>query len=294
MSRRGWALFGAMCVLWGIPYMLIKVAVEQVDPVVLVFVRTASGALLLAPFVLARRELAPLLPRWRAVLVYTAVEIGLPWFLLSDAETRLSSSLSGLLVAAVPLLGALLAWLVGHERLDRRRLVGLLVGLAGVVFLLGFDAGGGDAGAVLEVALVALGYATGALLIARQLAGLPALGVVAVSLGITAVVYLPLALTHLPAHVPDAQALASLAALGVFCTAVGFLVFFALIAEVGVGRAMVFVYVNPAVAVALGVILLGERFTAGIAVGFVLILAGCLLATRRGRGVGVRRRAVAG
>jgi len=268
-------------VLWGIPYLLIKVAVKQVDPVVLVFVRTAAGALLLAPFVLARRELAPLVPRWRALLAYTVVEIGVPWFLLSDAETRLSSSLSGLLVAAVPLIGAMLAWLVGHERLDRRRLLGLLVGLAGVASLLGFDAGGGDLGAVLEIALVTLGYATGPLLIARQLAGLPALGVVAASLGVTAVAYLPLALTHLPSHAPDASALASLAVLGVFCTAVGFVVFFALIAEVGVGRAMVFIYVNPAVAVALGVILLGEPFTAATGVGFVLILAGCMLATRR-------------
>jgi len=270
-----------MCVIWGVPYLLIKVAVADVSPATLVFLRTATGALLLVPVAAARGQLAPLLPRWRVLLIYTVVEIGLPWLLLSDAETRLSSSLSGLLVAAVPLIGAVLATAAGLDHLDRRRVLGLLVGLAGVAALLGFDVSGGDLRAVGEIALVTVGYATGPLLITRPLAGLPSTGVVAASLGITALGYAPIGLTHLPSSLPGANVLASIAVLGVVCTAVAFLLFFALIAEVGPVRATVITYVNPAVAVLLGVALLGERFTAGTAAGFVLILAGCGLATRR-------------
>jgi len=281
VTRRGSALFAAMCLIWGIPYLLIKVAVADVDPVVVVFVRTAMGAVLLLPIAAARGQLAPLLPRWRVLAVYTVVEIGIPWVLLSDAETRLSSSLSGLLVGAVPLLGAVLAALVGQERFDLRRLAGLLVGLAGVAALLGFDVSGGDLRAVGEIGLVTVGYAVGALMISRQLAGLPAIGVVASSLALTAVAYTPLSLTRLPSSLPPGNVLAALAVLGVVCTAIGFIIFFALVAEAGPVRATVIAYVNPAVAVALGVILLHERFTAATAVGFVLILAGSYLSTRR-------------
>ena len=281
MTRRGWTLFSAMCVIWGIPYLLIKVAVADISPPALVFLRTAIGALLLIPVAAARHQLAPLLPRWRILLVYTAIEIGLPWLLLSDAETRLSSSLSGLLVAAVPLIGAVLAAAVGEERLDGRRLLGLLVGFGGVAVLLGFDVNGGDLRAVGEMALVATCYAVGPLIIIRQLGGLPSMGVVAASLALAAVAYAPVALTDLPVSMPPAKVLASIAVLGVVCTAAAFLVFFALIAEVGPVRATVITYVNPAVAVLLGVALLSESFTAGTAAGFVLILAGCALATRR-------------
>jgi drug/metabolite transporter (DMT)-like permease len=270
-----------MCVIWGIPYLLIKVAVADVSPATLVFLRTATGALLLVPIAAMRGDLAPLLPRWRAVVVYTVIEIGIPWLLLSDAERRLSSSLSGLLVAAVPLIGAVLAAIAGQDRIDRRRLLGLLVGIGGVAALLGLDIGAGDLRAVGEIALVAVGYASGPLMISRQLAGLPSMGVISASLAITSIGYAPIALTHLPGAMPGASVLAAVATLGIVCTALAFVIFFALIAEAGPVRATVITYVNPAVAVALGVILLGERFTAGTGIGFVLILIGCWLATRR-------------
>jgi drug/metabolite transporter (DMT)-like permease len=272
-----------MCVIWGIPYLLIKVAVDSLSPVTLVFVRTGVGALLLVPVAALRGELAPLLPRWRALLVYTVVEIALPWFLLSDAERHLTSSLSGLLVAAVPLIGAVLSLLTGgDEPIGLKRIAGLVVGLGGVAVLLGFDVGGGDIGAVAEIGLVTVGYATGPLLIARQLRGLPVTGVVAASLAIGAVGYAPLGLTHLPPSMPSTRVVLAVAALAVVCTAIAFLVFFALIAEVGPVRATVITYVNPAVAVALGVAILGEPFTAATAMGFVLILVGSYLATRAG------------
>jgi drug/metabolite transporter (DMT)-like permease len=239
--------------------------------------------LLLLPLAAARGYLRPLLPHWRVIALYTVIEIGVPWVLLSDAERKLTSSLAGLLVAAVPLIGAVIAATTGGERLDARRLTGLLVGLAGVAALLGLDVGGGSVPAVLEIGVVAVCYAVGPLIIARRLTNLPALGVVAASLTLAAIAYAPLAATQLPTHMPGGNVIASLALLGVVCTALAFIVFFALIAEVGPVRATVITYVNPAVAVALGVALLGERFTAGTAIGFVLILAGCVLATRQTR-----------
>ncbi len=282
MSRRGWALFGAMAVIWGVPYLLIKVAVDDLGPGTLVFVRTGIGALLLIPVAASRDALRPLLPRWRIVLAYTVVEVAIPWFLLSDAERHLSSSLAGLLVSAVPLVGAVLALVTLGERLSGGRVVGLLVGLAGVGILLGFDVGRGDLGAVAEIALVTVGYAVGPMLIATRLRDLPAIGVVTASLAVTALAYSPFGITHLPASWPSTRVLVAIAVLSVLCTSLAFLVFFALIAEVGPARATVITYVNPAVAVALGVSLLGEPFTAGTAAGFALILGGCFLATRRG------------
>jgi drug/metabolite transporter (DMT)-like permease len=283
VSRRGWALFVAMCLIWGIPYLLIKVAVSDLSPVTLVFFRTAIGAVLLVPLAAGRGNLKPLLPHWRAILVYTTVEVALPWFLLSDAETRLSSSLTGLLIAAVPFVGVLLGWLTGAaDRFDARRLFGLLVGFIGVAALVGLNVSARDFGAVGEVGLVAVGYALGPMIISRRLSHLPALGVVAVSLALPAVGYAPLGLTHLPAAFPSLSVLVSVAILGVVCTAIAFLLFFALIAEVGNVRATTITYVNPAVALALGVVLLREPFTVGAHVGFGLILVGLFLATRRG------------
>ena len=283
MSRRGWALFVAMCLMWGIPYLLIKVAVSDLSPVTLVFFRTLIGAAMLMPLAAARGNLRPLVPHWRMILIYTLAEVALPWFFLSDAETRLSSSLTGLLIAAVPFVGVVLGWLTGSkERFDARRLFGLAVGFIGVAALVGFNVSARDFGAVGEVGLVAIGYAIGPMIIARRLSKVPALGVVAVSLTLPAIAYAPLGLTHLPSGIPPLPVLVSIAILGVVCTAIAFLVFFALIAEVGNVRATTALYVNPAVALVLGVVLLGEPFTVGAVVGFALILLGLFLATRRG------------
>ncbi len=280
MSRRGWLLFAAMGVIWGVPYLLIKIAVGQLTPISLVFLRTAAGALLLLPFVIARGELRSLPAHWRALVAYTAVEIGVPWLLLSDAERRLPSSLTGLLVATVPLIGAVLARATGAaDRLRRRELAGLLVGLAGVAALVGLDVSGGDLGAVGEMAVVTVCYAVGPMIIARRLGGVPVLGVVATSLVLAAAAYAPAGVLQLPRALPEAKVIVAVALLAVVCTALAFLLFFALIAEVGPVRATVITYVNPAVALTLGVALLGERFTVGAGVGFVLILAGSFLAT---------------
>lgn len=285
MTRRGWILFVALSVIWGIPYLLIKVAVRDLTPASLVFLRTALGAALLLPLAVARGNLRALLPRWRSVVLFTVVELAVPWVLLSDAERRVSSSLAGLLVASVPLAGALLARLAGgHEPLGGRRLAGLAVGLAGVAALLGLDASSGDARALAEMVVVVLGYALGPLVISRRLSDLPALDVVAASLGLAALLYAPVGIAQLPGSLPAPAVVGAVVGLGVLCTAVAFILFFRLIAEVGPLRATVITYLNPAVAVAAGVALLGEPLTAGTATGFVLILAGSWLATGRAAG----------
>ncbi len=282
MSAKGWALFAAMAVIWGIPYLFIKVAVAELSPATLVFVRTALGAALLLPLAAARGDLRALAPHWPVVLAYTAVEVAAPWFLLSDAERRLSSSLAGLLIAGVPLVGVLLAWITGgQDRPDARGVIGLILGLAGVSLVVGLDVAADDLIAVGEVGLVVLGYATGALIIARGLRGVPTAGVVAASLALTALVYLPVGLAQWPPAAPSMAAIGSVAVLGIVCTALAFLLFFALIREAGAVRATVITYFNPVVAVLLGVVLLREPFTVGIAAGSSLILVGSLVATRR-------------
>ena len=284
MSRRGWFLFVAMGVIWGIPYLLIKVAVEDLSPASLVFARSALATLLLVPLASARKVLRPVLPAWKPLLVYTFIEICIPWVLLGYAEQELSSSLTGLLVAAVPLVGAVLVKATGDDTLGTKRVTGLLIGFAGVAALVGFDVGASNAGAVAAVGGVAICYAIGPLILARTLADLPSLGVVAASLAITAVFYTAVRPRRVarPGR-PSADTWLAVTGLAVICTAVAFIVFFELIAEVGPARSTVITYVNPAVALALGAIVLDEQITATTGLGFALILVGSVLATGRDR-----------
>src|SRR3954467_8366429 len=283
MNRRGAVLFAAMCVIWGLPYLMIRVAVRELAPVTLVFCRTALGALLLLPFALGRSELMPAFRRWWPLLAYSVIEVAVPWILLSDAETKLTSSLTGLLIAAVPLVGAVIVGLTGdRERQGRRRWLGLSIGIVGVAALVGLDVSGVGLVPLLEGFGVAVCYASGPIILSRHLSGVPAMGVVTASLLISAVIYAPLAVFNWPAERPSSHVIWSVIGLAVICTALAFLVFFALIAEVGPVRATVITYVNPAVAAVLGVTILDEQLTLGMIVGFALILTGCVLATGRG------------
>jgi len=284
MTRRGLALFGAMCVIWGIPYLLIRIAVRDLSPATLVLARTSIAALLLLPIAAFRHELRPIVRHWSAVLAFAGVEIAVPWVLLGAAEQEISSSLTALLIAGVPLIGAVIARTTGErERLGLQSLLGLLVGLVGVATIVGLNLEGAGALPILEVGLVAVCYAVGPAILQRRLAELPALGVIAASLAVTAVVYLPIAAFSFPQEMPSAKVIWSVLGLAVVCTAIAFLLFFALIAEIGSVRATVITYVNPAVAALLGVAILGEHFTTGMAIGFVLVLLGSALATRPGR-----------
>jgi drug/metabolite transporter (DMT)-like permease len=281
VTRRGVVLFVVMGVVWGLPYLLIKVAVREISPATLVFARTAMASVLLLPVAIRRSEILPVLARWRPLLAYTVAEVAVPWVLLGHAEERLPSSLSGLLVAAVPLVGVGIAQVYGvGGGVGTRVLAGLGLGLVGVIVLLGFDISSADVGSAAVVAIVVVGYALGPAIVAHSLHDVPSLGVVSLSLALCAVGYAPIALTNVPSHV-SGRAVAAVVVLGVVCTALAFVVYFALIAEVGAVRATIITYVNPAVAVVLGVAFLHEAFSAATAAGFVLILAGSYLATRR-------------
>lgn len=280
MSKRGWVLFLALGVIWGVPYAMIRIAVESIDPVVVAFGRTAIGGLLLLPIALYTNAFRGVLARWRMLLAYTAIEIVGPWVLLGYAEQTLHSSTVGLLVAAVPLIAIVIVTLLGHDRFDGRRTIGLLIGLAGVAALVGLDLDLTDPMALTAVAVTTVGYAIGPIIYDRTLADLPALGVVTASLLLAALVYSPFTAASWPAHIP-ADAAWSILGLAVICTATAFLVFFALIAEVGPARATVITYINPAVAIVLGVAALGEPLTIGMAIGFPLVVIGSIIGTRR-------------
>lgn len=282
MSRRGWALFLALSVLWGVPYLMIRVAVADLDPVVVAFGRTAIAGLLLLPLALLRRQLAAVVRHWRRVLLYSLVEIIAPWWLLSYAETRLDSSTAGLLVAMVPLLTAVILIASGHDRFGLRRLAGLIVGFGGVAVLVGVDLDLHDGWAVAATVATVIGYAFGTYMMGHVVNDLPALGVITFSLLASATCYLPFAIWLRPAHL-TASAGWSVLGLATLCTATAFLCMFALIAEVGPGRASVVTYVNPAVAIVLGILVLSEPMTVGLAIGFPLIIVGALLATGRSK-----------
>lgn len=281
VTRRGVVLFGLMSVFWGIPYLFIRVAVAEITPATLVLARTTIAAAILLPIALVRVDMRAVLARWRWVVTFAAIEIAIPWIALGSAEQHLSSSLTGLLIAGVPLVGTAFALATGGaDRLGRTGLVGLLIGLIGVAAIVGGDYATSDPTALLQIAIVVVGYAVGPAILARRLGGLPTVGVMALSLALCAIVYIPIAAVQLPSVVPSTNVIVSVVILGVVCTAAALLVFAALINEIGPVRATVITYVNPAVAAVLGVFVLHETFTVAMGIGFALVILGSTLATR--------------
>jgi drug/metabolite transporter (DMT)-like permease len=280
VTRRGWLLFIALSLCWGIPYLFIRVAVADLDPLIVAFGRTAIGGLLLLPLALRARALQPVLAHWKILLLYTAVEIIGPWILLGHAETRLNSSTTGLIIAMVPIAAAIILTVMGLDRLDARRISGLVIGFVGVGLLVGLDVGVDDFVAIGQLLLVVLGYAIGPIIISRRLSDLPSLGVVTASLLIAAAAYAPFTPLVWP-RAWTAPAVSSVIVLAVICTATAFLVMFALIAEAGPARMTLITYVNPAVAILLGAIVLSEPLTIGLAIGFPLVILGSVLGTWR-------------
>jgi drug/metabolite transporter (DMT)-like permease len=286
-DTRAWLLFAAMAVLWGIPYLFISIAVESYSPAAVVAGRTLLGALLLLPFALKQKALRPAFSKIGWVLVFGAIEMAGPFLLLGHAEQTLPSGLTGLLVATVPLFAALIAFGGGDRSvLSPARAIGLVVGFVGVFVIVAGPGlaveGGGGLLAVGEVLLVALLYAIAPFVIATKLRDVPALGTITLALLAVGIFYTPIA--FLTQHqVPTVESTVSLVLLAVLCTAVAFIAFFALIARVGPVRAPLFTYVNPVVAIVLGTIILSEPLTAGLLVGFPLVIVGCWLAATGGR-----------
>src|SRR5262252_7707919 len=193
MTRRGWLLFAALGLLWGMPYLLIRIAVGSIDPLVVAGSRTFIGALLLLPVALHRNALRPAFRNWKWLLAFTLVEISVPWVMLGHAETRLNSSTAGLLIAIVPLFAALIVTRLGHEKLEPRRMLGLALGFAGVALLVGLDIDFHDWLSVLATILVALCYAIGPIIIDRKLKNAPPIGVITGSLILATLIYAPFA-----------------------------------------------------------------------------------------------------
>ena len=283
MSRRAWTLFAAMGVIWGIPYLFIKIAVAELSPVTIAGWRTLLAALILLPLAARSGALRPALRAWPFVVAFGLMEMAVPWVLLGHAETRVPSGFAGLMLAAVPIVGTIVAWILGDRHaLTRVRLVGLGVGVVGVAALVGLDwaAGTIDPLSVVELLVVAVCYAVAPAMAARKLGHVPSMGVVSVSLAFVALLYLPVTVVSVHAGLPSPNVVASVLVLALVCTALAFVLFFELIAEAGPVRATVITFVNPAVAVALGLVVLGEPLTWGTLVGFPLVLLGSYWATR--------------
>jgi len=268
-----------MAVLWGIPYLLIRVAVREITPGILVFGRTAPAALLLLPLVIHRRQFRLIIENAWWILVFGVVEFGVPWFFMGTAERHITSSLTSLIICGVPLVSIVFArYTSAHEPLHLKRLTGLLIGAAGVALLVGLDVGHGSGPWIVVMGIVCLGYAIGPLVLSTKLSQVPGPAVVCGATAMVALGWLPYAATHWPHHLATETWL-SVATLSVFCTATAFLVFFALIKDIGSSRSLVVVYANTGIAVALGIIFLREPLTLGIIMGFPLIVAGSYLAT---------------
>ena len=284
MTRRAWLLFALSSIIWGVPYLFIKVAVDGgVPPAFVAWARVALGAVLLLPLALRRGALRGLRAHAGAIVAYTACEIAVPFVLISFGEQYISSSLAAILVATMPLQLAVLAlWLAPADRPTGQRIVGLVIGLGGVVALLGVDVGGRPnelLGAML-VLVATLGYAAAPLIVSRHLTDLDPLGPVTASLILSAIGLLPAAIFWPPHVLPTPAALGAIAVLGVVCTVLGLVIFFQLIAEAGPSRASIITYVNPVVAVVVGVLALHEHVGVMSLLGLLLVLGGSWLAAR--------------
>jgi drug/metabolite transporter (DMT)-like permease len=283
VSARAWTAFGVMSALWGIPYLFIKVAVDDgLSPAVVAWVRVVLGAAVLLTLAARAGTLGALRPKLKWLAVCAVTEVVVPFPLIAAGEQRVDSSVAAIMIACVPLIVALLAIRYDpSERATGVRLAGLVIGLVGVVALVGIDIAGSahELVGAAAIGVAAIGYAIGPMIIKAQFGDLDPRATMGALLGIAAVVLTPFAAAAPPTETPPGEAIAALLVLGLFCTAAAFVVFSILIAEAGPGRALVITYVNPVVAVALGVTILGERPGAGAVAGLLLILAGSWLST---------------
>ena len=284
MTRKSWSLFISMGFLWGIPYLLIRVAVRDFSPAMVVFARVLIGALILVPIAIHRKSFGAALRGFKYIFLYAAVEIMGPWFLITKAETNLSSGLAGLLVATVPIWATIYASITGDKSVwHHKRMIGLIIGFVGLIAVVGIESLTGESAlwAILSILIASIGYALAPNMIMRKLPHVSGLAINALAMTMAAVVYAPFAIFQWPTgHVPT-NSLLSVIALGIFPTAIAFVVFFAVLKEVGPARASLVTYLNTAFAVILGVVILSEPLTLGIVIGLPLVLIGSYLASRK-------------
>jgi len=284
LTKVGWSRFLLLGFLWGIPYLFLKVAVEEISAELIVFARVFIGGLILLPLAIKRGRLLVARRYWPFLILYSITEMIGPWYLITHAEKEISSGLTGLLVATVPIWSAILASIFGdHTVWHKSRLFGLIIGFIGVVAVVGIESFGGkqDIFSIGMVIIAAMGYAYAINMINRRIPQVPGIAINTWAMIITSIVYLPFAVATWPSAMPSVEAIGSVISLGVLCTAAAFIVFFKLVAEVGPPRASLITYLNTAVAVLLGVILLGEPITLGIALGLPLVLIGSYFASRK-------------
>jgi drug/metabolite transporter (DMT)-like permease len=288
MSRRGWLLFIMTGLLWGIPYLFIKVAVDPdggFSPAIVVCLRTAIGAAILLPWAIRQKTLGDAIRGIRYVAPYAVLEMIGPWILIGTAEQKISSGLAGLLVASVPIWATIFASLKGDKTVwQRKRLFGIAIGFVGLVLVVGIESikGGSDPLSILMVLVASIAYAYAVMFVQSGLPGVSGVAINGVAMLITAIFYLPFTVAQWPSHHINPSAIWSIVALGIFSSGIAFAIFFILVDIIGVARASLVTYLNTAFAVVLGVIILGEPITTGIIIGLPLVLLGSYLASRKG------------
>ena len=284
MKSRDWFLFLLAGVLWGIPYLFISIAVDELSPAVIVFVRVTIGALILGTVTIAQKTLYSEFKHLKIIFLYAIGELIGPWFLITNAQEKLSSGLTSLLVCTTPIWATVFASLYGDKTVwEGKRIVGLGVGFTGVIFLVGLETFSniGNGLAIEEVLLASIGYAWAVNMIVKKLPKADLMAINAVAMAMTAIVYFPFALANMPTSLPSTKAIISLVVLGIFCTGGGFISFFIVLRKIGPARASLVTYMNVMIAVLLGVIVLSEPLTIGIIIGLPLVLIGSFLASRK-------------
>ena len=284
MSRRNWLLFFLLGFLWGIPYLLIKVAVVELSPPVIVLSRVVIGIAVLIPIAMKRGSLLPAVKAWRYVLPYAIGEMIAPWFLITAAEQKISSGLTGLLVATVPIWATILASMHGDKTVwHAKRLFGILIGFIGIILVVGIESLSGKQSilAIFMIIVAAIGYAWAVTMINSKVPHIDPISINGIAMVMTAIFYLPIAVATAPNSMPSMKVITSLIILGLFPTALAFILFFELIKDIGTARGSLVTYLNTAFAVLLGVLILSEPFTLGIALGLPLVLVGSYFASRK-------------
>jgi drug/metabolite transporter (DMT)-like permease len=287
MSRKGLILFLMAGLAWGVPYLFIKFAGHEFSNASIIFVRVLVGALVLLPLAAMRKSLMIAVREWRWVLVFALLEMVGPWWLITEAERHVASGLAGLLIATVPFFSLPIAYFLGDKSVTHpKTLFGIGIGFAGLILLVGIDSFAGHIEPLYVgfIVLSAIGYAVAPAIAAQKIRHVPSEGMIGLSMAMVAVIYaLPAAFT-LPGDIakgPTFGGWASLVGLGVICSAIAFVVFFALVKEIGSARATLITYPNTAVAILLGVLVASEDFTLGMAIGLPMVAVGSYFASRK-------------